>query len=432
MKIITKYYFDLTVNFITLLIFVMYCNTIFNKKRKLNAYLINMILYVIFILITSFVSFSGYVFASIAANWLFIYATYLTDLKTSIKHTFLFNLLFYALFTIIYAALTFITYIVLNIHNDLFENIKILVITTGIYIVFVLLFSHKMKNKVQFHNPYKKYIYLLILLICAVLCFLVIYSLRYTKYVDVMEFVLLGTLLLNIMMIVLILSVYEKIVDSLQEEALKQIQQQRYELTQSYNDNIAEKSKQLISIRHDFKNHLGVITGRLENENYKEALSYLKSITNTIQLAGDLVITNNTTISSILQSKKLECERKGITFNYTAAFEKIYILLDIELTIILGNILDNAIEALEPSELENKYLNLSITQIDTYLIIQCDNPYINIPQEKKGFLITSKAEKEYHGFGLKNVSEICEKYRGELHHNYNNSIFTIQVLIPNY
>ena len=177
---------------------------------------------------------------------------------------------------------------------------------------------------------------------------------------------------------------------------------------------------------------MGVIAGRLEQKAYSDALNYLNHITSQIQSGGDLVITNNTTVYAILQSMKSDCERIGITFSYTATFEKIHRLSDIQLTIILGNILDNAIEALETEVISNKYINLSLSQINTYLAIQCENPYLNKPQEKNGYLITTKAEKEFHGIGLKNVAEICDSHRGELHYCFENSLFTIKILLPNY
>lgn len=432
MNNIINYYFNLTANFITLLSFLKYCNSTFTEKKSHNIYFRNLFIYVLLTLITTISPSPLDVILAITINWLFIYATYQSKVKAITKHVIYFNLLYYSLFMIIFGTLTFFTYVVLDIQNDFFENIKTLVIATGIYIIFVLLFNRKVQKYKNLYNPYKKYIYLLILLIGAVLCFMVVYSLRYTKNTELMQFILLGTLLLNIFMVVLILSVYEKIVDSFQEAALSQMQLQRYELTQSYNDDIAEKSKQLISIRHDFKNHLGVIAGRLESQNYAEALAYLKNITEAIQSAGDLIVTNNTTVSAILQSKKSECERKGITFAYTAAFEKIHKLLDLEITIILGNILDNAIEALETDEIKEKYIILSISQIATYLVIRCENPYVHDLKEKNGYLLTSKKEKEFHGMGLKNVSDVCEKYRGELYYNYDNSLFTIRILLPNY
>lgn len=256
-----------------------------------------------------------------------------------------------------------------------------------------------------------------------------IYTLNASK--RTMEDLVMIIFLINILMILLILSIYEKIVDALQEAALKQLQQQRYELAQNYYEELSGKSKQLVSLRHDFRNHLSIIAGRLEQQNYAEALSYLEKITDITKSAGDMVVTNNATISAILQSKKVECERKGIGFTYTAAFEKIFKLTDMDFTIILGNILDNAIEAQEP-DLADKYLSISITQADTYLVIQCENPYLASPRKKNGKLVTSKKDSEFHGVGLINVSEVCERYGGDFHYSYDNSIFTVRILLPNY
>lgn len=315
--------------------------------------------------------------------------------------------------------------------NNFFQNLKGLILNSLLYMFTCFSLSHKKLRKQGINNPYKKYVYLILGLIVFVLFAFIIYAYTLNSSKETLENIVMVIFIVNIIVIVLILSIYEKIVDSLQKAALKQLQQQKYELTQSYYDELAEKSKQLLSLRHDFKNHLGIIAGRLEQKDYPEAIAYLEKITAATKFAGDLVVTNNATISAILQSKKLECERKGIHFTYTAAFEKIYKLTDMDFIIILGNILDNAIDALE-AEVPDKYVTVSIAQVGTYLVIQCENPYLTKPLEKNGYLITSKKDKEFHGIGLLNISEACEKYNGEFQYTYDNSVFKVKILLPNY
>lgn len=347
-----------------------------------------------------------------------------------------FFILYYGLTAVIFFLTSFIIDFIPGsktlITNSFYQNIKGILLSSLLYIFSCFFLNHKKLMKQAINNPYKRYIYLVLGLIVLVLCSFIIYIYTLDSSKEALENVVMVIFLINILLIVLILSIYEKIVDSLQEAALKQLQQQKYELAQNYYDELAEKSKQLLSLRHDFKNHLGVIAGRLERKDYSEALAYLEKITDATKYAGDLVITNSAAVSAILQSKKMICERKGITFNYTAAFEKIYTLTDMDFTIILGNILDNAIEAMEAVLIADKYLSVSLTQANTYLAIQCENPYIKEPITKNGFLISSKNEKDFHGIGLINVTEVCEKCGGEFYYTYDGSIFVVKILLPNY
>ncbi|WP_175562112.1 sensor histidine kinase [Anaerocolumna xylanovorans] len=360
---------------------------------------------------------------------------YIIAIKKCFIFTFKFFILFYGLmwiaFIIITVIMDFLSGALNLLDNNFYQNLKGILLNSITYIIFCFFLHYKKLKKQPINNPYKVYVYLILGLIILALSAFIIYVYTLNSSQETLENMVMIIFLINILLIVLILSIYEKIVDSLQEAALKQLQQQKYELTQSYYDELSEKSTQLMSLRHDFKNHLGIIAGRLEQKDYSEALTYLEKITDATKSAGDLVITNNATISAILQSKKVECERKGIRFTYTAAFEKIYKLTDMDFTIMLGNILDNAIEALE-AKIADKYLTVSIAQAGTYLVIQCENPYLAKPLKKNGYLVTSKKDKEFHGIGLLNVSEVCEKYNGEFHYTYDNSIFKVKILLPNY
>jgi|GEM_PF-1633656 len=368
--------------------------------------------------------------------YLYVLFLYKVTLRSSMAYVLRFFLFYYGTLAAFYFMLSYIIDFIPNstslLSNHFYIYLKGILLNAVIYILSSFYLNRRRLKGQTINNPYKRSIYFIMALIIFVLgCFIIfLYTLDASK--KTMENIVMIIFLINTLMIIMILSIYEKIIDFLQDAARRQIQQQKYELTQSYYDELSEKSKQLSSLRHDFKNHLGVIAGRLEQKDYSNAFDYLAHITSQIQSAGDLVITNNTTVSAILQSKKSECERKGITFSYTASFEKIHKLSDIQLTIILGNILDNAIEALETDEILNKYITLSISQINTYLAIQCENPYLIEPQEKNGYLLTTKEEKEFHGIGLKNIAEICDAHSGELHYSFENSVFTIRILLPNY
>ncbi|SHO52998.1 Sensor_kinase_SpoOB-type, alpha-helical domain [Anaerocolumna xylanovorans DSM 12503] len=428
---------DITYNLLTFLVFNKYCDFFLIHKNQDKLYAKRLYFYVPIQILFSTLSMDATIFFIILALSYLTYVKifYIIAIKKCFIFTFKFFILFYGLmwiaFIIITVIMDFLSGALNLLDNNFYQNLKGILLNSITYIIFCFFLHYKKLKKQPINNPYKVYVYLILGLIILALSAFIIYVYTLNSSQETLENMVMIIFLINILLIVLILSIYEKIVDSLQEAALKQLQQQKYELTQSYYDELSEKSTQLMSLRHDFKNHLGIIAGRLEQKDYSEALTYLEKITDATKSAGDLVITNNATISAILQSKKVECERKGIRFTYTAAFEKIYKLTDMDFTIMLGNILDNAIEALE-AKIADKYLTVSIAQAGTYLVIQCENPYLAKPLKKNGYLVTSKKDKEFHGIGLLNVSEVCEKYNGEFHYTYDNSIFKVKILLPNY
>lgn len=428
---------DITYNLLALLVLDKYCDYFLVHSQSERLYSKRLYFYVPIQIFISTLSINTIIFTILLVMSYLSYVKlfYITGMKESLLFTLKFFILFYGLTGIAFIIISFFMDVLSGLiglfDNNFYQNLKGIIVNTLTYIVSCFYLHHKRLKNQSVNNPYKRYIYLILGLIILVLSAFIIYVYTLDSSKETLENIITIIFLINILMVVLILSIYEKIVDSLQEATLKQLQQQKYELAQNYYEELSEKSKQLVSLRHDFRNHLNIIAGRLEQQNYAEALSYLDRITDITKSAGDMVVTNNAAISAILQSKKVDCERKGICFTYTSAFEKIYRLTDLDFTIILGNILDNAIEA-QDAEIAGKYLTVSITQAGTYLVIQCENPYLANPRKKNGHLITSKKDSEFHGIGLINVSEVCERYGGDFHYSYDNSIFTVRILLPNY
>lgn len=425
-----NFYIDFLYNLLTFLTYIKYCNRYFIRKDQRLSYFRNFTTMIILQIIISYLSIPNLWLLTIALYLMFNQLSYKTTIKKNLFHVICFNILFYVLMSFIYTGSVFIFDSNTLLNNWFYQNLKGIIVCSIIYIIFSLIFKNQ--NKLRINNPYKKYFYLILCLIVLILCALVIYSLTFHSSKESLESVISLAFFLSIIMIILIISVYDKILDFLQESALEQLKIQKYELNQNYFDELSVKSKQLRSLRHDFKNHLGVLKGRLEQKNYEEAIRYLDSIIDYSQAAGEIIITNNPTISSILQAKKSECDRKGITFEFSVVFDKIYKISDMDLIIILGNILDNAISASVNVEPENRKILLSICQADTFLVITCINDFTEKPVEINKQLMTTKKDKSIHGMGLMNVFEVCDKYGGEGTYTYDNRTFTIKILLPNY
>ncbi len=431
-KDIFSFYFDLLYNLLVFLTYSKYCNYYLNRKGTKFRYLRNFSFTIITQVIVSYIRLSHLGIVINILYFIFNIFTYNVTMKANLYHVIRFNIFFYIPFIINLIVLTIFFDSKTLLKDKFYQSLKMTIICAIIYIIFALVFNNKKMYHNRIYNPYKKFVYLLLISIILILFSLIIYSIQYDSNKETLESIVLITFLINIVMIILIITIYEKIVAFLQESALEQLKLQKYELNQNYFDELSVKSKQLSSLRHDFKNHLGVLRGRLEQKDYEAAILYLNSIIERSQAASEIIITNNPTISSILQAKKSECERKEISFEFTVGFEKIYKVSDMDLIIILGNILDNAISAADNDKLENKKIHLSIYQADTFLVIICVNNFVEKPVEINGQLITTKNDKNIHGIGLMNVSEVCDKYDGESNYTYDEQTFTIKILLPNY
>lgn len=425
------FYIDLIANILNFLTYIKFCNYHFKTTRTKFIYIRNFTIYIIILAIISSLHVPNLWLILVLGSLLFNHLTYKTSLKNNIFRLLHFCTVYYLPFLFIYTITTILD-ILLLLNNVFYQNLKAIAIGAFMYVLYAIIFSNKTSEHKEINNPYKKYLFFLLSLVLIILCIFIFVSVNLDANIETFQNIIIITFMVNIMMIVLIISIYEKIVGFLQESALEQLKIQKYEMNQNFYDELSEKAKQLSSLRHDFKNHLIIMRGRLEKKEYNELSNYLDSIVTYVDDASDVILTNNPTISSMLQAKKSVCKKLDIRFDYELEFYKIYKITDIDLIIILGNIIDNAIDAVSKMYDNNKFINLTIKQVNTYLLIKCLNPYYEKPIEKNGQLLTTKSDPSLHGIGLMNVMDSCKKYNGECKYAYGDNEFHIEILVPNY
>ncbi|WP_408070212.1 sensor histidine kinase [Butyrivibrio sp. JL13D10] len=183
-------------------------------------------------------------------------------------------------------------------------------------------------------------------------------------------------------------------------------------------DNLCKLNDRLRMDRHDYLNHLQIVYGLMELEEYDEMNSYLRKVYKELLKTGKAVKTSKPAINALLAAKSAESEAKGIEFVIEVKSDlKNLGIEDWELCKVLSNLIDNAQRALEESDIEEKKLRVNITEEkERYIFSVEDNgPMIseNIREIifKKGF--TTKAS-DGHGMGLAIVSEIVCKSKGEI------------------
>lgn len=182
------------------------------------------------------------------------------------------------------------------------------------------------------------------------------------------------------------------------------------------------------SIHHDLKNHFIVLKGMLDWGEEEQAKTYLDEfIMNELENKRE-VRSGNTAIDSILNYKILEAEQHTITFDLEIQIPEQLPVSPKDMSVILGNAIDNAIEAVEKTE--EKYICLLLQYTKGRLLIQISNPYAGeLKMGASGEYLTGKTEKEYHGFGLKNIRDTVEKYGGVMDINAKDRKFTLTILL---
>jgi two-component system, LytTR family, sensor histidine kinase AgrC len=213
------------------------------------------------------------------------------------------------------------------------------------------------------------------------------------------------------------------------------IKNKNIEVKNAYNPLLDEIIQNIRANEHEYKNHISMLYSMIQvsksiPEIKEKAGNYIGNINNTNVLSTVLDI-ESATLKAVLYSKLVECEQLGINLNYTIKnnIEEAY-LDDTEITIILSNLLNNAIEATKESN--NKKISIDVRKLERYKIEVKNNiSGLNIePSEieyffRKGF--SSKGTGR--GYGLYNVKKIVKKYKGTIYARVVDDYLVIEIFI---
>lgn len=188
---------------------------------------------------------------------------------------------------------------------------------------------------------------------------------------------------------------------------------------------------ELRMFRHDIKNRLLSLMALVKDGQSDKALQIMESNLDWLdEMNSNIVNSGNPVVDAIIQAKLHSAKDKNISLQiYTKLAEEIAID-ELELGIVLGNALDNAIEAVERNSGNgNKYVSLNLMSTDGRISISVSNPVEKEVDTEK--LTTLKADKEKHGHGIKSIKTIAQKYDGIVLLSCENKIFNANINLAN-
>lgn len=184
-------------------------------------------------------------------------------------------------------------------------------------------------------------------------------------------------------------------------------------------------------IRHDLNDYLIDLKAALESGMIAEAKTKIDHILAQNQIyKNEVSRSGNLVIDSLINYKYSLAQKCGITMKCYVFIPEHLPFEGADLCVILGNLLDNAIEAVGFLPKKQQYINVSVSETKEILSITVRNPYEgNIKENNCGQPLTSKPDKQSHGIGLSSVRRTVDKYNGELLIDYSNNIFQATVLL---
>jgi two-component system sensor histidine kinase AgrC len=179
--------------------------------------------------------------------------------------------------------------------------------------------------------------------------------------------------------------------------------------------------------KHDFHHHLQTLKGQLEAGEVDRAIAYIEALGKDLQNVDTLLKTGNVTVDAILSAKLAQARSEGIPVTVEANLPPELTLTDVELSIVLGNLLDNAIEACREAA-GDRFIRLSLRMKGRMLYFYL----LNAAGKKKLKLgsLFKTGKTGAHGFGLHRAETILEKHGGWVKYNSEEGAFTSEFLVP--
>ncbi len=198
-------------------------------------------------------------------------------------------------------------------------------------------------------------------------------------------------------------------------------QKKQYEVTRETIDSINRKC-------HDLKHQIRAVQEMTDGERRD---AFFKEIENDIMIYDTAVKTGNKALDVVLMDKGLFCKEHDIQWSCMADASNLEFMRVEDIYAIFGNALDNAIDAvLQLEDTEKRIIGVKIITQNHISVIQVQN-YYDAKLEFFGGLPQTRKDRRNHGFGMKSIRHIAEKYNGTITVDSQDGIFMLQILIPN-
>lgn len=185
--------------------------------------------------------------------------------------------------------------------------------------------------------------------------------------------------------------------------------------------------KEMRGYKHDFHHHLQTLKGQLEAGEVDRALAYIEQLDNQLMNVDTLLKTGNVSLDAILSAKIAQAKAENIAVTVKATVLDQLTISDLELSIIIGNLLDNAIEACRTVTGE-RFIRIFISMKGSMLYFSMLNA-AGEKMKKTGSLFATHKD-GVHGFGLRRAEAILEEHGGWVKYNSEDGAFTSEFLVP--
>lgn len=197
-----------------------------------------------------------------------------------------------------------------------------------------------------------------------------------------------------------------------------------------YYNMLSAQINEVRSVRHDVRHFIGALKRLSDEGRYEELNRFLSEYAAKVDPAPLPVFCENTVANSILGYYFLRLKERGTVLRCTCQIPKQLTVSDSDLCVVLGNALENAMEAC--SKVENpeaRFVSAEARTINGKLLVKITNAYNGVLNQADDRYLTTK-NTPYHGIGLQNIEKVVNACKGFIKTEHNGTVFTLMAAFP--
>ncbi len=297
-------------------------------------------------------------------------------------------------------------------------------------VLYILVQAIKCYKKIQNNIalPFRDWAFLSIIPLSSIF---IIHNTFYLSYKSDKNTFFLITAILLFIINYITYSIYDKLSKQMDIEKKNLLYEQEINLCNKQSIERESAYQDTRRVRHDLNNYLLDLKLSLQQNQMSVALEKIDIILQQNRIyRNEICHSGNLAIDSLINHKFSFSQKKDIDFRCNVTCPSELPFNSADLCVMLGNLIDNSLEALSKLNSNNKFINIKINYSKEILTIVVENPFHgNIKINSKGDILTTKTDTYSHGLGITSIKRIVEKYNGELEILHNNGIFQASVLL---
>lgn len=175
---------------------------------------------------------------------------------------------------------------------------------------------------------------------------------------------------------------------------------------------------------HDLKRQLSLLGGRIPQDE-------IDDLTSLVGIYDASVHTGNEALDVLLANRSLICERRGVPFDRMIDGSRLGFMKPSDIYALFGNAVDNAMEAVARiDDPARRYIRMTVRMNRGMLVIHVENPFAGELAFHDGLPATTKGDTRYHGFGMRSMRMIVERYHGTMSVKAEDGVFAVNIILP--